>query len=565
MEARLSQKEKLKRQGAVLTMEDVSFTSIDRTLFYDVNLTINRGENVVVTGKTGVGKSVLLKLVTAKEQPDTGKVNKTKDVDISYVPQDVNDLAVEESATIRQLFWKSRGLDFIEHELGRIERLLDSASGEVFTRLIDEQSELLSLYEQKNGYTAENEMNKILRGLELDQVTTGHITPDTPLTEVSSGQKTRILLGQALFAQPDLLVLDDPTSHLDQESVTWLVSYLRNTRQASLIATNDVDFMNRCADKIVEITDFGRVLSFEGNYHEFVVKRDEILASEKKEADTKKDSWNRLHATFRKFKDAGNFKRSKDFAKVGAAMQTRLARMQREIDNHPGSRDVFRTTHASGHAFYEEHQSGDDVLFIDGPAKMYGDFIALNLEHLQLMVTRGEKILIVGENGSGKSTLMHMIASVISGGNFTPNIGEIKVGQSITSAFCSPDNLGIALTGTPLEAITQTLSNHSEGEAASMLGFWGFTRDMIRHGRIEFLSQGEKKRLALATIMAKHPNLILLDEPTNYLETDMKDRLISALESYEGTLILITHDQSFLEKLKLHKELQLPQGKIKIK
>jgi len=347
--------------------------------------------------------------------------------------------------------------------------------------------------------------------------------------------------------------------------VAWLSNYLKNSNKASIIATNNIPFINDCSNKMVEITDFGRVLSFEGNYHDYVGKRDRLLKAEKSEAEAIKSERDRLEETLLKFKSQQVFKKSAKMAVRGNAMETRIERLDDEYDNLPGSKQVFRTERVGDLKFRSEQRSGDDVLTIRHLLRRYGEFTALDLKHLDLVIRRGETFLISGENGSGKSTLMRMIASLTQNGTFIPDEGQIKIGVNVNAGYYASDNTGLLKEGSILDEVVNASSSHNEGEAVTALHYWGFPKKTIRMKIIEQLSVGEKKQLALAKLMVKHQNLLLLDEPTDYLKPEIIERLISALEGFDGTVVVISHNQEFIKQLLVHRELTLPKGKIILK
>src|SRR3990167_751714 len=267
------QTENMQKGQAVATLKDVSFSSPDKLLFYGVDLVVKKGQNTTLIGK----------------------------------------------------------------RKAELEQEMTTTDPEKLQAILNEYGTISEEYEKRGGYAAESDMGKILAGLKLDQNSTGHITPDSKLNEVSSGQKTRVLIGQALFANSDLLVLDDPTSHLDIESVDWLSKYLRNSEQATLIATNNLPFINACANKVVEITDFGRVLAFEGDYGDYLTKRDQLLEAEKAEAEAVMAEKDRIEATYKDFKAKQVFKRSSAMAQVGRSLQTKIQKIKKEKKTKKGS------------------------------------------------------------------------------------------------------------------------------------------------------------------------------------------------------------------------------------
>src|SRR3989338_141359 len=558
------QTENMQKGQAVATLKDVSFSSPDKLLFYGVDLVVKKGQNTTLIGESGVGKSTLLKLVLGRIVPDTGTVVLSKKLKVSYVPQDIEELDIEATISIRDLFFKARGLDMLGKRKAELEQEMTKTDPEKLQAILNEYGTISEEYEKRGGYAAESDMGKILAGLKLDQNSTGHITPDSKLNEVSSGQKTRVLIGQALFANSDLLVLDDPTSHLDVESVDWLSKYLRNSEQATLIATNNLPFINACANKVVEITDFGRVLAFEGDYGDYLTKRDRLLEAEKAEAEAVMAEKDRIEATYKDFKAKQVFKRSSAMAQVGRSLQTRIQRLEDEHQELPGSKQVHRSERVRNIAFEAGRRSGDNVVTIGNVMKEYGNYLALDLSLLDTVIKRGGFFLVSGGNGSGKSTLLRLIASAAGNQEFDPTIGSIEIGASVNAAYYSQDYTGIAREGDIFEEVRTVVKGGGESEAAAILHFWGFPKATIRNRQIDQLSVGEKKQLALAKIMAQHPNLLLLDEPTDYLKPEIVDRLVSALLEYNGTVILVSHNSEFKKSLKFHRELELPQGKIKL-
>lgn len=557
--------ENMHNGAQVVALNDVSFSSADRVLFYGVNLSVKKGENSVVVGQSGVGKSTLLKIALGKLPPDTGTVTQAKGIKISFVPQDIDDLDIDNDITIKDLFYKSRGLDNAIKRKEELEHLMASPEGQSkLEQILNEYSAVSEEYEKLGGYMADTEMDQILTGLKLDVATTGHITPQTKLTEVSSGQRTRILLGQALFANADLLVLDDPTSHLDVDSVKWLSEYLIKSEQATVIATNNIPFINTCANKIVEITDFGRVLSFEGNYDDYLIKRDRLLDAERVQAESVKAERDRIEKTYLAFKAKQIFKRSADMAQVGRAMQSRIQRLDDQYEDLPGSQRVHRVERVRSLVFETDTRSGDAVVTIQKLIKKYGDFTAVDLRNLNLLIRRSEFFLISGENGSGKSTLLRMIAAHGTDTKFAPTSGVIQLGTNVKLGYYAPDYVGISKEGSIFEEVKAATRHSNEGEASSTLHFWGFGRKTIRAKTIESLSAGEKKQLALAKIMVQHPNVLLLDEPTDYLKPEVIERLAAALNGFNGTIILISHNPEFKNSLHINRELQMPSGEIKL-
>lgn len=548
----------------VLSLTGVSFVSYDKVLFNDVSFKVHKGEVVSVVGESGCGKSVLLQLVAGRLQPDEGQVNINNKTTLSYVPQNIEQIKVDKKTTIRDYYYTARGLLDVNRKKEELE--VSMTGGDSSQQTLDSYGRILEEYEQLGGYTADFEIEQILEGLKISERFSGHIDLDTRIGEVSSGQHTRLLIGRALFSNSDLLVLDDPTSHLDVDSVDWLANFLKTRNQGILIATQNTEFSENCANRVVEITSFGRVITFQGKYSEYVIKRDSILAAEKKAADAALEKYQRLEATFLKFKGAGYFRRSRDFAQVGAAMQSRLERMRNELDDMPGTRDVYRQEKIKNQSFLPSHEHLNPALRIKGITKSYDKkHVALNLGQLDITVKRGQILVIAGNNGSGKSTLMRLIEDSTTGKNrFTPDSGEILIEPGLTVGYNAPDHLGLPREGNIFELILNSMPRKNEAQATGILTFFGFSNQNLRIRTIETISSGEKKQLSLARIMAQQPDLILLDEPSDNLKPDVVDRLINALNEFGGTAIIIAHNPDFIRRLDVDMELELPRGKVKL-
>lgn len=557
-------RERLSSGSEVVAFNGVSFVSYDKVLFYDVNFRVHKGEVVSVTGETGSGKSVLLQLATGRLQPNEGSIRKNGKANISYVPQNISQIDVDKNTTIRNFYYSARNLTEIAKKKISIETSM--SSGKSDQKLLNQYGDILEEFERRGGYVADVEIEQILEGLQISKRLTGHIGLDTKISEVSSGQHTRLLIGRALFSTADLLVLDDPTSHLDVDSVAWLAEFLKNRDQGVLIGTQNVKFSEACANRIVEITDFGRVMSFQGKYSDYVIKRDSMLEAERKAAYAARKKFEKLESTFLKFKNAGYFKRSKDFAQVGSAMQSRLERMQDELSEMPGAREI-RQNKVKEQTFQPGHENINPSIRIKGVRKSYDRrHTALDIRNVDITVKRGQILVIKGDNGSGKSTLLRTIKDTATGENkFLPDNGEIYVEKGLTIGYNAPDFLGIPSEGSVFELVLNSLPRRNEAQATGILTFFGFDSQNLRLRTIETISSGEKKQLALARIMAQHPDILLLDEPTDNLKIDVINRLITAIKKYKGTTILIAHDSEFLKKLDTNIELRLPSGKVTIR
>ena len=562
---RINEREK-RQEMAHLT--NLGFSSCDRILFKGLDLSIKNEDVIAITGKSGSGKTVILKILAGLEVPEEGKVEiYTKS--ISYVPQQLEDLDIDPNITIRDFIEEARGLLSIRKTIREYEERMEK-NPEEYEEISHEYGRVLELYQKLGGYTSEAEIEELLSGLRIDKYSTGNIHLNTPLTQLSSGQRRKVMIARALYLQPELLLLDDPTSHLDIEAVKWLAEYLRKTKSAVVMASNNREFTDRCATQIVGLTDIGRVFVFNGGYSIFEKKRDEIIKAEKREAKAVAEKLRQLQETDKKFRAKQAYKRSPDMAQVGRALASRMERLEKQYENMPGSRNSFRNERIPNLVFQQERRSGDDVLSLNGVVKRYGDYEAINMRScFPINIKRGEKWLIWGPNGSGKSTLVRMIFNTASQGEFIPDEGKITLGANVDLAYFSPEDfedfIDIPKRGLLIDELTKIVKKDRR-EVASVLIFFGFSREAIYQQKIENLSYGEKKRLALAKIMLENPNFIILDEPTgDWMPEEIKKRLASALRRFNGTLIVVSHDTEFIELLNPDKVLQMPEGSIKIR
>ncbi|MFA6369167.1 MAG: ATP-binding cassette domain-containing protein [Candidatus Shapirobacteria bacterium] len=558
-------KEKISTNSEVVDINKASFVSYDKVLFYDASFKIHKGEIVSVIGESGSGKSVLLQIIAGKLPLDEGEVKRSNSTEASYVPQNIEQINVDGNITVRDFYYSARELVKINQKKEELESVM--ANGNYDQQILRQYENILNDFEYKGGYTADFEIEKILEGMKISEKHSGHINLNTKIGEISSGQHTRLLIGRALFSSSDLLILDDPTSHLDVDTVNWLVDFLKKRDQGILIATQNIDFAEKCANRIVEITSFGRVLTFKGKYSEYVIKRDSILESEKKAADSALEKYKKLEATYLKFKNAGVYKKSKDMAQVGNALESRLERMKENLNEMPGVRKVFREDKIKEVSFIQSNENINPAIHISGIKKSYDDkHVALDIKNTDFFIKRKQILAITGNNGSGKSTLMRMINDSANRKNeFVPDKGEIFVEKGLKVGYIAPDYLEIPKKGNVFHFLLESMQEKNEAEATKILTFFGFSHQNIRLRTIETISSGEKKQLALAKIMAQRPDILLLDEPADNLKSDLIEGLIKAINKYEGTTIIISHNKDFINRLDVDLVLELSKDKVSLK
>jgi ATPase subunit of ABC transporter with duplicated ATPase domains len=407
-------------------------------------------------------------------------------------------------------------------------------------------------------------MERILSGLHANDHSSGNITLNTRLPEVSSGQLKRILIARALYSQADLLLFDDPTSHLDVYAVQWLADFLQGTKSAIVISSNNKTFLDKCATQTVGFTDSGRVFIFAGNYSDFLLKRDSVVELEKEAADSANDKIQQLRGTDRMFRSRQAYSRSENMAQVGRALETRIRKLEERHSGMPGAQEIYVEVKIKDLIFTPERRSGSNVVTIERVLKKYGEYAAVDLtEVYPINITRGDKWLIWGPNGSGKSTLVSMVESHVSSGNFLPDQGEINIGLNVDAEYFNPNYLPTYGEGLLIDEVTTKMGILNDGLAREVLSFFGFSLAAMYNQKTDRLSSGERKRLELSKIMLRNPNLLILDEPTgDYMPEEIKIRFANALKAYQGTLILVSHDVKFISILEIDHQLNMPTGTV---
>jgi ATPase subunit of ABC transporter with duplicated ATPase domains len=491
-----------------------------RVLFIDTSFQLDPGDKVGLVGANGSGKTTLFRMIIGEESADEGTIERPKRLSIGYFRQDA-DSANADRTVLEEAMAGDAEVLALATELKHLEQRMEAA-GDDFDAVLDRFSDVQARFGDLGGWDLESRAATVLIGLGFrdDQL-------QAPTTALSGGWRMRLQLAKVLIQKPDVLLLDEPTNHLDLESILWLEGFLQGFSGALLMTCHDRDVMDRVVRRIAEI-DGGTIRSYTGNYAFYEKMRAEDAA--RREAEYAKQQ-------AMLSKELRFIERFKAQPSKASQVQSRAKMVDRIERVEPPPRLVERKFE-----FRRIQRSGDDVLAAKGLRKAYGDRPVLR--GLDWMVRRGERWAVMGENGAGKSTLLKLVA-----GASAPDDGEVRVGASVSMGYYAQHQTEqLKLHHTVLEELQAHAPTANLGVIRNLAGSFGFSGDDVDKP-IEVLSGGEKARVVLAKLMYDAPNFLVLDEPTNHLDLMTKRALVNALKAYEGTLIFVSHDRTFLKTL----------------
>ncbi|HGK8468816.1 ATP-binding cassette, sub-family F,member 3 [Streptococcus pyogenes] len=489
-------------------------------LFQNISLQVDERDRIALVGPNGAGKSTLLKLLVGEETPTSGEVNTKKDLTLSYLAQ--NSRFESDQTIYEEMLKVFEALRQDEKRLRQMEMDMATVSGQDLTRLIMDYDLLAERFRQQGGFTYEAEIKAILNGFKFDE-SMWQMT----IAELSGGQNTRLALAKMLLEKPELLVLDEPTNHLDIETIAWLENYLANYQGALIIVSHDRYFLDKVATVTLDLTPHG-LDRYVGNYSRFMTLKAEKLVAEEKQFDKQQKEIAKLEDFVQK-----NIVRAST-TKRAQARRKQLEKIER-LDKPTSARKSAHMT------FQADKPSGNVVLTVEKAAIGYNQHVLS--EPINLDVHKLDAIAIVGPNGIGKSTL---IKSVIGQIPFIK--GEVKYGANVEIGYYDQTQSHLTSSNTVLEELWQDFSTTPEVDIRNRLGAFLFSGDDVKKS-VAMLSGGEKARLLLAKLSMENNNFLVLDEPTNHLDIDSKEVLENALIDFDGTLLFVSHDRYFINRL----------------
>ncbi|WP_311272996.1 MULTISPECIES: ABC-F family ATP-binding cassette domain-containing protein [unclassified Rhizobium] len=505
----------------MIRIENISKSASHRILFIEASAALNRGEKVGLVGPNGAGKTTLFRMITGQEMPDEGQVAADKHVTIGYFNQDVGEMAGR--SAVAEAMEGAGPVSAVATELRALEaRMVDPDQLDQMDEIIERYGEVQARYEELDGYSLEGRAREVLAGLSFSQE-----MMDGDVGKLSGGWKMRVALARILLMRPDVMLLDEPSNHLDIESLIWLENFLKTYDGALLMTSHDREFMNRIVNKIIEI-DAGSLTSYTGDYGFYEQQR----AQNEKQQQAQFERQQAMLAKEIKF-----IERFKARASHASQVQSRVKKLEKIDRVEPPKR---RQTVAFD--FQAPPRSGEDVVSLKQVHKAYGQRTIY--EGFDFMIRRKERWCIMGVNGAGKSTLLKLIA-----GTSEPDTGSVNVGASVKLGYFAQHSMDL-LDGdaTILQWLEQRFPKAGQAPLRALSGCFGFSGDDVEK-KCRVLSGGEKARLVMAAMLFDPPNFLVLDEPTNHLDLDTKEMLIKALSEYEGTMLFVSHDRHFLAAL----------------
>jgi ATPase subunit of ABC transporter with duplicated ATPase domains len=503
----------------------ISFSNVSKqygrqVLFVDASFQLNPGEKAGLVGPNGAGKSTLFRMIVGEESPDDGVVSVPKKLTVGMFRQEVDEMSGR--SVIDEAIAGSGRLGDLHHELIELEHAMGDPSREDYDHVLERFGHVQEEYQHLGGYELEARAREVLLGLGFadEQI-------DGDVGALSGGWKMRVSMAKILLGSFDVLLLDEPTNHLDIESIVWLERFLKSVPATILMTSHDRDFMNRIVTKIVEIDD-GDINTYNGDY-DFYVREREISVANQEAAYARQQA---KLAKEQRFID-----RFSAHAAKAAQVQSRVKMLEKQERLELPKKRV-----AMKFDFRSPQRSGDDVVHLKAVSKAFG--ARTIYDNFNFHIRRGERWCVMGKNGAGKSTLLKMIAGALS-----PDAGDVRLGASLKLGYFSQQALDLLDPElTVWEQMQKDYPLESIGVLRSILGAFQFSGDDVDK-RIRSLSGGEKSRLVMARMLLDPPNFLVLDEPTNHLDLATKEMLVDALKDFQGTMLFVSHDRTFLRGL----------------
>ena len=500
----------------IIQLENITKSFGGRTLFSKVNLRLEEYDRLALVGPNGAGKTTLLNIIADREDADDGRVLLAKGARVGYLEQEAIEMGErpifeEVINSQEEILQAAKRLRELEHSLG----------ANPTEQQLAQAGRARDAYENMGGYQLESNVRSVLFGLGFKEKDMQRLT-----TEFSGGWQMRIALAKLLIRNPEVLLLDEPTNHLDLESVKWLEGFLKGYSGTVIVVSHDRAFMDNMVDRVAEI-DNGKVNLFKGNYTTYLKEREVRLERLRQQRTKQIEEMRRLEAFVEKFR----YKATK--ARQAQEREKRLEKLKAELVEIP---EAKKTVHFN---FKQPPRTGDEVVRVRGVSKRFGDKVVYDRQDLTLY--RGDKVALVGPNGAGKSTLLKMIAGVLS-----PDAGTIEYGVHVSKTYYAQHQLEELHPGnTVFEELDGVAPGWTISQVRSLLGAFLFRGDDVDK-KVSVLSGGEKSRLALAKMLVAPRPLLCLDEPTNHLDIASADILEQALQTFEGTVLFITHDRHLI-------------------
>ncbi|WP_458757511.1 ABC-F family ATP-binding cassette domain-containing protein [Afipia sp. TerB] len=505
----------------MIRLDNISKQNGHQILFIEASGALQKGEKIGLVGPNGSGKTTLFRMITGQELPDEGQVSIDRGVTIGYFSQDVGEMSGR--SAVAEVMDGAGPVSGIAAELRELEAaMVDPARGDEMEQILERYGEVQARFQDLDGYALDARAREVLAGLSFSQE-----MMEGDVGKLSGGWKMRVALARILLMRPDIMLLDEPSNHLDIESLIWLEQFLKGFEGALLMTSHDRAFMNRIANRIIEI-DGGSLTAYSGDYEFYEQQR--ALAEKQQQA-----QFERQQAMLAK--EIKFIERFKARASHAAQVQSRVKKLDKIERVEPPRR---RETIAFD--FLPAPRSGEDVASLKGVSKGYGS--RRIYDGLDFQVRRKERWCVMGVNGAGKSTLLKLIA-----GAADPDHGTVAVGSSVKMGYFAQHAMDL-LGGerTVFEELEYSFPQAGQGSLRALAGCFGFSGDDVEK-KCRVLSGGEKARLVMAKMLYDPPNFLVLDEPTNHLDMATKEMLIGALSQFEGTMLFVSHDRHFLAAL----------------